>query len=55
MSNPKSPSAMRVRRATLLALVRQPGPLDNTPKNRWQRRAAERALRKLDQATGRKK
>ena len=35
------------RRAELLLRVKGPGPMDNTPKNRAQRRQAERVLKRM--------
>lgn len=35
------------RKAELLNVVKGPGPMDNTPKNRGQRRTAARLLRRM--------
>jgi hypothetical protein len=35
------------RRAELLQMVKGPGPMDNRPKNRRQRREADRVLRRM--------
>ncbi len=49
-----SKATRQARKAALLQIVQGPGPLDNTPRNRKQRRQAARIVRRMQPGRGRR-